>query len=532
MRSSESARSRLIAAAFVAVSLVATGCGSTVRVQGLPQGQASEDLGAPTGGDGSQTGTNGGLPSSTTGGTTGSTSGTSGTSSSSGGTGGPGGPGGTSGTTSGTGGTTGGSTGGSLGPATGRGYTRTTINIGVPEFDDPSPFVGALGVSGVTGGDPKAQMADVFNDINRRGGLAGRKIVAVYHKFEIAQYAADSSTANQAACVDWTQDHKVFAVLDPGAIIDDDGLFECMAKADTPLIIGGGLGVTTYFKSKYVKYPNLYNLAEFLPEQYVPLMMGRLVARGFFSPWDSSKGAPGTAALNPVRIGMLYEDTVDGRLNHQYRVAQLAKYGLKVYDDVGCPPSTQQSIACQQNAVLTMRADNVTHVMPGGLTFMRQAEKQQYRPRYSIELAPQTLAASMSGDEAQFAGSMMESWIPALDTAQAQSPGNPTPATDYCLKVMRAGGEDTTAYGTALWQMESICDFGYFLKAAVDANPLLTTAGLRAGFNSLGTKIPSALTFSTIVNAERHATAFAVRDLAWNIPGKYFYYVSKQNYTK
>ena len=92
-------------------------------------------------------------------------------------------------------------------------------------------------------------------------------------------------------------------------------------------------------------------------------------------------------------------------------------------------------------------------------------------------------------------------------------------------------------YGLALWQMETICDMGFFLEAAVRANPLLGPDGLRAGFELLGAGVPSALTFATLLSPSRHASANAVRDVAFvcttaNCSDGHFAYTSKTSYER
>ena len=120
------------------------------------------------------------------------------------------------------------------GPETGLGFTKDTIKIGYATADDYNAFAGSLGINGVTAsGDPKVQMQAVVNDINKRGGLLGRKIVLVPHDYNTAQTVNDPASANQAACADWTEDNHVFAVV--LAPIIEDTLLSCLAKARTPL---------------------------------------------------------------------------------------------------------------------------------------------------------------------------------------------------------------------------------------------------------------------------------------------------------
>src|SRR5437763_937118 len=70
----------------------------------------------------------------------------------------------------------------------------------------------AIGAAGITQGDEKANDQIVIDDINAHGGVAGRKIVPIFHGLD----ATSTNTLDsqyQAACDDLTQYHKVFAAF-------------------------------------------------------------------------------------------------------------------------------------------------------------------------------------------------------------------------------------------------------------------------------------------------------------------------------
>lgn len=50
----------------------------------------------------------------------------------------------------------------------------------------------------------------IIDQINRNGGVAGRKLVPLYYDFKSTD---DKQVASQAACTYWTQDHKAFVFL-------------------------------------------------------------------------------------------------------------------------------------------------------------------------------------------------------------------------------------------------------------------------------------------------------------------------------
>ncbi len=109
----------------------------------------------------------------------------------------------------------------------GTGVTATTVKIGIAlvDFTCIKQFVDSIRVN-----QDKNYQAFI-DDINARGGIAGRKIVPVYHSFCPIQ----NSNA-VALCTKFTEDDKVFAVL--GNFVDFSGDAEtCLAKQhNTPLM--------------------------------------------------------------------------------------------------------------------------------------------------------------------------------------------------------------------------------------------------------------------------------------------------------
>jgi hypothetical protein len=321
---------RRLTLAVLALSLVSA-CGSTVQVQGSATSpQAADGLGGTTGGTTTGAGSTGSSP-------LGSLSTTTGTAGSGGATGG-----GTGSAASSTGspavpGTTGpvqaGSTGitpGATGPVSGRGFTRTTISIGVGTASDYNSTAGNLGVKGVGyEGDVNVWFQAVVDDLNKRGGILGRKVLLVKHDFSTIQVLQDPAGANQAACATWTQDKPVAAVLFAGFIVEDT-ILACLGKAGVPLVYpGAGLDYPLHYQATYQRFPLFFNLAQMVGERYDRLSFQRLHARGFFTPWDTRNGKPGTAATSPVKVGLLGFDDKDGEIQQASRVRELAKYGLK-----------------------------------------------------------------------------------------------------------------------------------------------------------------------------------------------------------
>jgi hypothetical protein len=109
----------------------------------------------------------------------------------------------------------------------GTGVTATTIKLGVSlvDFTCIKQFVTALREN------QDKIYGDFIKDVNDHGGIAGRKIVPVYHSF-----CPIGSAAAVSLCTKFTEDDKVFAVV--GNFVDFSGDAQtCLAKQhNTPLM--------------------------------------------------------------------------------------------------------------------------------------------------------------------------------------------------------------------------------------------------------------------------------------------------------
>jgi hypothetical protein len=117
-----------------------------------------------------------------------------------------------------------------------------------------------------------------------------------------------------------------------------------------------------------------------------------------------------------------------------------------------------------------------------------------------------------------------------MDVRASKDPGDPSPAATHCRKVMQAAGQSTTER-SAWWSMQMICDAFFTAKAAADAGGLLSTARFRAGFDSLGSRWPSAMTWTNFYGRGQHAGVHGVRDLEFDSACPCYAYVSRRTWT-
>lgn len=108
------------------------------------------------------------------------------------------------------------------------------VKIGVYYLEDAQQMLTAVGARS-TAPDFRRAAEVMVKDVNARGGIAGRRIIPVYHG--IRTQGADRSTEDEAACQDFTRDRPVLAVINIGS--GSDILAACLAKAGIVYLYSG-----------------------------------------------------------------------------------------------------------------------------------------------------------------------------------------------------------------------------------------------------------------------------------------------------
>jgi len=115
--------------------------------------------------------------------------------------------------------------------ATWRGVTADTITVGVTYLD--ADLMVELGFAPNGWGDQDLQIQALVDDINERGGINGRQLVAITDK-----YNPIGATEAEAACLRVTEDNEVFAVLfgflGPAAVANT-----CIVDTQETILVGG-----------------------------------------------------------------------------------------------------------------------------------------------------------------------------------------------------------------------------------------------------------------------------------------------------
>jgi len=493
---------------LVSLALLAVGCGSTVA-------------GTTATGGGAGLSANGSQNLSGTGASTGPNASAAG-----GGTSQPGG-GGFSGGGSTPAGSGGGGTvpGGSSGNVTKQALTATTVTIGIGYVTNGDAANAAIGATGISQGDPRGEAQAVVNYINNHGGVAaGRKLVPVWQPYDATSTSTPASQ-DQAACANYTQDHRVFAVADSGLTTN---LGACLLKAGVFMDFSGDIikGDNSYFH----KYPNYVDVGTLSEDRYMSEEVQIFQRQKWFSPWNTTTGqaAPtGTAKLGVLTINNSWWDTPVNKV----LLPALAKAGHPVSSGdvfrVTFPQTTDQeaqTVSDIQTAALRFRSDGVTHVVitdPNGLLtliFSRNAQGQRYFPRYGVSSGSGMEALVTAGDidPSTLNGAIGLAWDPSLDLTPAMSAHYKTPATASCLKVMKQAGytfPDVNSQGIAL----STCDTLFFLADVISRSaPNFTLASALNAVAGIGSSFRPANEPLAFVSATRHDALQQGWDMAWD----------------
>lgn len=398
-------------------------------------------------------------------------------------------------------------------PGVGPGVSAKEIKIGIVLVENGGSFGATFGVA-TDFGNTRAQSDAVIGHLNSRGGIAGRVIRPVYYTFDLGRVSTRDGQAEEEACARWTQDDRVFAVIN--AALARLTLLSCLAKAGVPGVhdqmpVDEGTLARhrdAYYSGGHVGGMTLDRLARSSTQVFAK--------RGFF----------GKDAV----VGIVhFDDPAYVRVvDKQYRPALRAAGVTKVVTQAA-PRFLEGQYATY---VSGFQAAGVTHVMflgeAGGypLMFMQAAENQLYRPKYGLR-TDNFPAAVLQGaaPKEQLKNTMSMGWMPSLDVDAARDPGPVSSSMQLCLEIQRAAGQnmdDRGARGTAL----GYCNGLFFLRDSLARSSSITAADLARSVGRLGTSFVSPQVFGTRYSATQHDGVGAYRDLGYDAGCSCFTYTS------
>ena len=406
----------------------------------------------------------------------------------------------------------------------GPGIDAHHVYIGVPTTQDFDTAVQALGVNGLDTGDQQGDVKAVVAYINKHGGVLGRTLVPVFHDNKSLESSADPAKTAQVNCTAFTQDHAVAAVWNL-AFQDDQDFMGCLTQHKVPFFSYYSYPVDDVIRTSF---PYLFAYAGYRPSSYIPALVSRQEALGYFKPWDTANGKPG---VGPVRIGIEYDDKHPS--HERFAKALSARLKARGYD-VAPLFAWDGNPSGASAVVLKFAADHVTHVYvdntAGNLLIMQAAEQQHYRPRYAASAyGSGTALLEQLAPSAQLHGMLGIGSFPSSDVDPAQSPGDVSPAGPLCRQMLTDQGLRYTRYSYAEGLAFLTCDGIRQLAAALDKVGTSRLGPFVQAALEMGPRIPSSAVFANGFSPTSPVQVSMSRDLGYVDSCSCFRYLDRVN---
>ncbi len=380
------------------------------------------------------------------------------------------------------------------------------VRVGLLYIAGADKAAAALGVSGVSTGDTKAQAAAIVAYLNAHGGLRGRRVDLREGKMDASQVTANPEAAHAQACSSLVEDQKVSYVVSYLQLTSSQ--LACYVKR----------GVTV------------------LDDQSSVLdSTGAQYAASFGGPGELALGRAANDLVDALwrrgwltggsKVATYVYDTSDGvALETKYLVPALAKHGLKPL--LTARSSSGGDGANQSGTVVKMASLGVDRVIPLGASpvfLMTAAESQGYHPQYAITstFGPGALLET-AAPRAQLAGAAGIGWSKYLDIGAGTRPGAVSTNETRCFTIMREAGEQSTSATTQAFQA-ALCNVLMFLKAAAHAYGV--SPDLLNLVRSKGLTFPPADAFAVRMVPGRADGVAAYRDLRFEDGCSCFQYI-------
>lgn len=410
-------------------------------------------------------------------------------------------------------------------PVKGRGWDKDFVYIGVTTQKDVNAVAQSVGANGLDGGDQEGEARAVADEVNRRGGLFGRKVKLVFRDLSTVATKQDPNTQGNAVCTFFTQDQPVVAVLSPVTLLDVPSFRSCLARARLPLFSASVAAVDDKVGAALAPY--FYQSVAPSWNALAPVLVRSLRQQGWFTGWDPVRGAAGA---NPVKVGVLVKDD-----DVEARVGQVIKAALVAG---GTPAGSVVVYAFAEGgdmspAVLNFNGNGVTHVIASNadlFPFQLAANNQGYRPRYGVTSynAPVTFLQTNS-PPGQNNGALGVGWSTSLDVDDRNDPGDTNPGERECRQVMAKAGHTFTGKRLAEAVAFAFCDGINLIVTGAVAGGGLTGAQIYQGVLKQAPSFRTAFGFSNALGPKRLFIPGAVRPLAFHTECACFRYGGKQN---
>lgn len=407
----------------------------------------------------------------------------------------------------------------------GRGVTDSALHVGfwIVNTDAGCGSLG-LGQEGTScEHEDRQQIAALVEDVNARGGVAGRELETTV--FETDAASGSFSGQAQAACTAFTQDHEVAAVVSEGQI-GRPFMASCLAEQGVPVVEPGFWPFDAELRSRLDGY--LYQPTRPSPERWVSAYVDGLERIDFFDAGDVEDGL--SSGVTDPRIALLRFDAAPfDRVTEEVLKPRLEQHGHELTEEFRIPtPDSMAGFGEMNqeisNAIVQMRSSGIDHVIffathgEMAVFYFQQAEAQRFRPAYGLTSMESMRLQSEQGPSAQFTDAVGVGWLPQFDVFPGDDPGG-SESTERCREILHEAGLEGGAGRHAQ------CDNVFFLAEAFDRAPSLDAAGLRDAVEGLGRSWEPAGTFGAEFGPGRYDGPSGYRFTDWDSECECFRYV-------
>lgn len=407
----------------------------------------------------------------------------------------------------------------------GVGITPTKIYVGIGYETNGDAANAAIGATGISQGDPQADAKAVVDDINAHGGIAGRRLVPVWHALD-ATSTDTYSDMDQQTCDAYTQDNHVFAAMDKGLT---DNFLACMQKAGAMNFNSG----TILYPDQGVlqQYPYYFDAGTLTTDRVFQQLPRSLAAMGYYAGWDANLGRPSPAVK--TKIGVLSYDHPEWNRALPRLLSGLKAQGYPVDPNdiikMQWPNSTSDEdnlVTAIGSAELRFRQDGVNHVILLDanaillIGFSRAAQGQQYHPRYGLESGSgaQTVVSGNDVDPSQLVGAVGFSWSPDIDLTPSAASRYEPAQMKACLDMIdKRTGQKLANQPNAAGIAIGYCDTLYLLKWGVEhAGTSITRTTVTAALEHAGLSYPSVGFLQEYYGPNRHDGVQVGWNMQWD----------------
>ena len=349
--------------------------------------------------------------------------------------------------------------------ASDRGVTETTIKLGLLVLQVGQ--VEAIGFAvGASVEEQRAAWKAFVDEVNRNGGILGRKVEPVY-----AQYDALDADTRLAACEALAVDGQVFAVLDGAGTFFGPAQLCVTDQHQTPLIQVGATGT---------------------PDEYIDRSGGRLFSlymRGsrMMRTWAAELDRQ--RLLEGRTIGLVGDERSQATLD--LLVDELTRHGYEITHRTNFSEDTGTAVSQVPVEVQQMRSKGVDTVLLAGnvvaeTQFVQAADSQGWRPRWlASDWSNNSQDAAHQNQPAAFDGALAIT----VRRSGEHLVGRPEPPVERRCRELyeRSTGQrlERGAINTSLYTL--MCStFDIFVAGATNAGPDLTRRSLTSGIEAIG----------------------------------------------